>query len=274
MSTAHNATEGTTTDRQAAMFATGTEGALDISQLFPEWQRRAACAALGNDRWFSDSDDGQGAHAQQAKAICARCPVAARCLDAALEPQERWGIWGGAGEAERRTFARARRKREHGPDPVEDCACGWCAEWVRHRQNLAAIATGSRREGRPGDRNGAGATHGRRSTQARGCRCPACVASASVVGQALTRSGVDTATFWVEHVDSWRSTDDQSRQFAAAGGEVLVGAAAGLLALAGVSSWVAYGAFLGTRFVTGNRGSLRPWAESLAAEDVPELLAA
>jgi WhiB family redox-sensing transcriptional regulator len=31
----------------------------------------------------------------RAKAICAKCPVSALCLDTALERQEPWGVWGG-----------------------------------------------------------------------------------------------------------------------------------------------------------------------------------
>ena len=32
----------------------------------------------------------------RAKAICAKCELAATCLDGALERQEPWGVWGGA----------------------------------------------------------------------------------------------------------------------------------------------------------------------------------
>ncbi len=31
----------------------------------------------------------------RAKAICAKCPVADRCLSEALERHEPWGVWGG-----------------------------------------------------------------------------------------------------------------------------------------------------------------------------------
>lgn len=184
-----------TTDRHAAALGTGTEGPLDLAQFFPPWHRDAACVGLGNGRWYADSVDGQGDNARAAKQVCAGCSVAAVCLDAALEQHERWGIWGGAGEAERRTFAYCRPARPHGPDPVEGCACRWCEEWERHRSNLDAIATGGRRAGRPGDRNGTGATHGRRATYARGCRCAPCRWSASLLGQALARAGLST----VEH---------------------------------------------------------------------------
>jgi WhiB family transcriptional regulator, redox-sensing transcriptional regulator len=31
----------------------------------------------------------------RAKAICSRCPLAAQCLDGAIERLEPWGVWGG-----------------------------------------------------------------------------------------------------------------------------------------------------------------------------------
>lgn len=199
-----------TTDRQAATLGTGSDGPLILAQFFPSWHRRAACVGLGVARWYADTGgdgQGQGDHARAAKKICAGCPVAAVCLDAALEQHEMWGVWGGAGEAERRTFARARPARPHGPDPLEGCACRWCQEWERHRSNLDAIATGGRRAGRHGDRNGPGATHGRRATYARGCRCSPCRWSASQLGQDLARAGLSTvdhfAAYCPEGAASW-----------------------------------------------------------------------
>jgi WhiB family redox-sensing transcriptional regulator len=46
----------------------------------------------------------------EAKAVCARCPVVAQCLAAALAMNE-IGIWGGMTEEERRILRRRRRKR-------------------------------------------------------------------------------------------------------------------------------------------------------------------
>ena len=39
---------------------------------------------------------------QRAKAICSECPVRTDCLDHALTVNERYGIWGGLNEIERR----------------------------------------------------------------------------------------------------------------------------------------------------------------------------
>ncbi|MDP9071788.1 MAG: WhiB family transcriptional regulator [Actinomycetota bacterium] len=48
--------------------------------------------------------------AEEAKAICATCPVRQACLEHALANRERDGVWGGATERERRRMIRQRRK--------------------------------------------------------------------------------------------------------------------------------------------------------------------
>jgi hypothetical protein len=49
------------------------------------------------------------------------------------------------------------------------------------------------------NRNGRSARHGVRATQSKGCRCDPCNWSATKLGQALTRVGLDTADHW----DMW-----------------------------------------------------------------------
>lgn len=44
--------------------------------------------------------------AQAALAVCAACPVREECLAHALDTNERFGIWGGTTEKERRELAR------------------------------------------------------------------------------------------------------------------------------------------------------------------------
>jgi WhiB family redox-sensing transcriptional regulator len=43
---------------------------------------------------------------ERALAICATCPVQRECLDYALEARERFGIWGGKTEKQRRQILR------------------------------------------------------------------------------------------------------------------------------------------------------------------------
>lgn len=48
--------------------------------------------------------------AADAKAVCAGCVVRDECLRHALEHGERFGVWGGLTERERRKLARQRRQ--------------------------------------------------------------------------------------------------------------------------------------------------------------------
>lgn len=69
------------------------------------WKSEAACRGRGPDLFFPSwgAEGGGGrplpahvvAQVEQAKAICAGCPVRAECLEGAVERGERHGIWGG-----------------------------------------------------------------------------------------------------------------------------------------------------------------------------------
>ena len=48
----------------------------------------------------------KGGSTREAKRICGECPVRAECLEYALEEDERFGIWGGMSERERRKLKR------------------------------------------------------------------------------------------------------------------------------------------------------------------------
>jgi WhiB family transcriptional regulator, redox-sensing transcriptional regulator len=43
------------------------------------------------DLWFAERPD----QLEQAKALCGPCPIRERCLRAALDREEPWGVWGG-----------------------------------------------------------------------------------------------------------------------------------------------------------------------------------
>lgn len=67
----------------------------------PDWQEDAVCAQADPEAWFPE----QGGSTLAAKRICLACPVVAQCLAYALEHQERFGVWGGYSERERRRLA-------------------------------------------------------------------------------------------------------------------------------------------------------------------------
>jgi WhiB family redox-sensing transcriptional regulator len=64
----------------------------------PEWMLRGACNGVRGDLFFPS----RGESSKEAKAICSGCEVRETCLDYALEHGEKWGVWGGASERERR----------------------------------------------------------------------------------------------------------------------------------------------------------------------------
>jgi WhiB family redox-sensing transcriptional regulator len=68
------------------------------------WQERANCLGVDPDLFFPE----RGASTREAKAVCRGCEVRAECLEYALDHGEKFGIWGGLSERERR---RVRRQR-------------------------------------------------------------------------------------------------------------------------------------------------------------------
>jgi WhiB family transcriptional regulator, redox-sensing transcriptional regulator len=68
------------------------------------WQQHAACSDADVELFYP----GKGGSTWAAKRICAGCPVRAACLQAALETDERFGIWGGKSVRERRRLRPAR----------------------------------------------------------------------------------------------------------------------------------------------------------------------
>lgn len=70
------------------------------------WERFAACSHEDIELFFGPVEP-EDHHAREhrearAKRVCARCPVVEPCRRAALARGERFGVWGGLGERERR----------------------------------------------------------------------------------------------------------------------------------------------------------------------------
>ena len=66
------------------------------------WQERALCAQTDPEAFFPE----KGGSTREAKRVCTGCEVRAECLEYALEHDERFGIWGGLSERERRKLKR------------------------------------------------------------------------------------------------------------------------------------------------------------------------
>lgn len=66
------------------------------------WATFAACKGEEGMTFFPQNKREEAS----ALAICGICPVREDCLDHALETNERFGVWGGTTEKERRKLAR------------------------------------------------------------------------------------------------------------------------------------------------------------------------
>ena len=91
------------------VFAIGFPGTKDIGDDWPEpdwqdvgWQDRSLCSQTDPEAFFPE----KGGSTREAKKVCRGCEVRAECLEYALEHDERFGIWGGLSERERRRLKR------------------------------------------------------------------------------------------------------------------------------------------------------------------------
>lgn len=66
------------------------------------WQERALCSQTDPEAFFPE----KGGSTREAKKICTGCEVKVECLEYALANDERFGIWGGLSERERRRIKR------------------------------------------------------------------------------------------------------------------------------------------------------------------------
>lgn len=77
-------------------------GASDQDETALGWQDRALCAQTDPEAFFPE----KGGSTREAKRVCTGCEVRAECLEYALANDERFGIWGGLSERERRKLKR------------------------------------------------------------------------------------------------------------------------------------------------------------------------
>jgi WhiB family transcriptional regulator, redox-sensing transcriptional regulator len=73
-----------------------------IEEATEQWQDRALCAQTDPEAFFPE----KGGSTREAKKICLGCEVRSECLEYALAKDERFGIWGGLSERERRRLKR------------------------------------------------------------------------------------------------------------------------------------------------------------------------
>jgi len=70
------------------------------------WQQTGACRnGMATDFYppmHTERKHERLARERRAKSVCAACPVQLQCLEHAIEVDERYGIWGGLNQDERR----------------------------------------------------------------------------------------------------------------------------------------------------------------------------
>ncbi len=76
----------------------------------PGWQSRANCMGVDPDLFFPE----RGSSTREAKEVCRGCVVRVDCLEFAIANGEKFGIWGGMSERERRRVRRARVQQSRG----------------------------------------------------------------------------------------------------------------------------------------------------------------
>lgn len=93
------------------------------------WVERAACRGLNATLFHPE----RGESADQAKAVCATCPVRTECLDYAMATDQQFGLWGGLSER-----GRGQRRPVGGPGGL----CAACGDWFpsrRHGQRFCSV---------------------------------------------------------------------------------------------------------------------------------------
>ncbi len=69
-----------------------------IGEIPGHWAEYGLCAQTDPETFFPE----KGSSTAPAKAVCQRCPVAVECLEFAVRTGERFGVWGGMSERDRR----------------------------------------------------------------------------------------------------------------------------------------------------------------------------
>ncbi|GGD35368.1 hypothetical protein GCM10010915_14840 [Microbacterium faecale] len=72
------------------------------------WQSDALCSQTDPEAFFPE----KGGSTRDAKRICESCEVRSQCLEYALQNDERFGIWGGLSERERRRLKKAQQQQQ------------------------------------------------------------------------------------------------------------------------------------------------------------------
>ena len=93
------------TDEHAAPAQPSAPSPWTVLATDDDWRQDALCAETDPEAFFPE----KGGSTREAKRVCVGCSVRAECLEFALSNDERFGIWGGLSERERRRLRMMRR---------------------------------------------------------------------------------------------------------------------------------------------------------------------
>jgi WhiB family redox-sensing transcriptional regulator len=93
---------------------------LEGDGLGESWQDSALCAQTDPEAFYPE----KGGSTREAKKVCLVCEVRDDCLQYALANNERFGIWGGLSERERRKLLRDPKRPVAVPPTQESAAQG------------------------------------------------------------------------------------------------------------------------------------------------------
>ena len=93
------------------------------------------------DLFFPERTEGESNRGNDAKAVCAHCPVSRPCLLTAIAHTERHGVWGGAGEPTRRRLSRLTDNVTFVTEHPDGCTCVFCIAVTAHLEAVAAAFT-------------------------------------------------------------------------------------------------------------------------------------
>lgn len=85
-----------------------TDAAELLNPYRPAWHDDSLCSQTDPEAFYPE----KGGSTKEAKRICAACPAQQMCLEWALANRERFGIWGGKSERERRILLSRREEQE------------------------------------------------------------------------------------------------------------------------------------------------------------------
>lgn len=78
----------------------------------PSWRDAALCRDAAPELFFPIGTTGPAiSEIEEAKRVCAVCPVQPQCLEFALRTRQEFGIWGGTTEEERRLLLKVIRAK-------------------------------------------------------------------------------------------------------------------------------------------------------------------